>query len=134
MHAKDWSNSTAVCRAFNIGKWEGAAVSALQSSIEKPVVAMLKDFVAKRGMKGFLSHEVLGRGIFSTGWTSGSGPTESWNVVMTNTDDGALAAQPCCDKHGFSKLYFLGQGQASVNFAVAQIYSRGEAAPGAVLS
>ena len=99
MHAKDWSNSTAVCKAFSIGKWEGAAVSALQSCIEKPAVAALQDCVAKRGMKGFLTHEVLGRGVFSTGWTSGGGATESWTAVMTNADDGVLATQLCCDKH-----------------------------------
>ncbi|CAK9105767.1 Uncharacterized protein SCF082_LOCUS49288, partial [Durusdinium trenchii] len=69
----DWSNSTAVCKAFQIGKWEGAAVSCLQANVEPAIVSMLRDCVSTRGMRSFISHEVVGRGCFNTGWTSASG-------------------------------------------------------------
>ncbi|CAK9102225.1 unnamed protein product [Durusdinium trenchii] len=87
----DWSNATAVSKAFSIGKLEAAAVSNLQSHVEPSLVKRLKEVVATRGLRSFLGHDVFGRGVFNTGWSSGSGSCEAWVSVMTNLDDGALA-------------------------------------------
>lgn len=84
---KDWSNATAVSRAFSLGKAEAAAVSALQSGIDKAIVSELKLAVAKRGLRSFMSHDVLGKGFFSLGFSSARGSSESWVSEMTNTDD-----------------------------------------------
>lgn len=64
---KDWSNATAVSRAFSLGKGEAAAVSALQSGIDKTIVNELKLAVAKGRLRSFMSHDVLGKGFFSVG-------------------------------------------------------------------
>ena len=44
-------------------------------------------------MKNFLSHEVLGRGLFNTSYSSASGSSEAWVSQMTNGEDGALVNQ-----------------------------------------
>ena len=80
-------------KAFSIGKTEAAAVSQLQASVEPSTLKVLKESVSKRGMKSFLSHEVISKGYFSSGFASASGCSESWVSVTTNLEDGALATR-----------------------------------------
>ena len=86
--SKDWSNSTAVAKAFSIGPQEAKAVANLQSHVEPFLVKELKACVATRGMRSFLTHDVLGKGLFNTGYTSASGTCEAWVSALTNTEDG----------------------------------------------
>ena len=86
---------TAVSKAFNIGKLESAAVSNLQANVEPFIVTKLKKCVSSRGMRTFLSHDVLGKGLFNTGYSSASGCSEPWVSVMTNTENGRLDARLC---------------------------------------
>lgn len=56
-------------------------------------MSMLRDCVSTRGMRSFISHEVVGRGCFNAGWTSASGNQESWHSQLTNGQDGALVTE-----------------------------------------
>ncbi|CAK9045232.1 unnamed protein product [Durusdinium trenchii] len=84
---KDWGSATAIVRAFQIGKAEAAAVSNLQSGVEKEVVVILKKEVSIRGLRSYLGHEIVAKGLFNTGYSSSSGATEQWVSVCTNLDD-----------------------------------------------
>ena len=77
-------------KAFNIGKAEANAVVALQTAVDGTTVAVLKDCVAKRGMRSFLAHDCIGNGFFSIGFSSAKGPTEPWTSEMTNSDTGEI--------------------------------------------
>lgn len=90
--SKDWGSATAIVRAFQIGKAEAAAVSNLQSGVEKEVVVILKKEVSIRGLRSYLGHEIVAKGLFNTGYSSSSGATEQWVSVCTNLDDCKLVA------------------------------------------
>ena len=92
--AQDWGNCTAVMRVFSIGKTEAGAVSNLQSHVEGVIVSELKQCVAKRGIKNFLSHDILAKGVLNTGYTSASGNSEAWVSIMTNLEDAAIVIWP----------------------------------------
>ena len=81
-------------RVFNIGKTEAGAVSNLQSHVEKAIVSELKQSVAKRGIKNFLAHDILARGVLNTGYTSASGNSEAWVSMMTNLEDASTVIWP----------------------------------------
>ena len=81
---EDWENASAVARVFNIGRSEAGAVSALQSKIHADVTRMLKAAVAMRGMRTFITHDLIHKGAFNEGFTSGQGPTEAWAQEFTN--------------------------------------------------
>lgn len=87
---EDWGNATAISRAFNIGKQESNAVSNLQSNVTMETRLRLKAVIKTKGMRNFLHHEVIGRGLFNVGFSSASGPTEGWVSAMTNTDSSEL--------------------------------------------
>ena len=90
--AEDWENASAVARAFSIGKNEAGAVASLKLYVSDPIVANLTEAVRLRGMRQFLSHEPIARGVFNRGFTSGRDKFESWNVQLTNGDDDALVS------------------------------------------
>ena len=81
---EDWENASAVARVFNIGLAEAGAVSALQSKIHPEVTRMLKAAVAMRGMRTFITHDLIHKGAFNEGFTSGQGSTEAWAQEFTN--------------------------------------------------
>lgn len=58
----DWYDATAA-RAFTIGPKESEAVSHVKERVSKDVVAKLKTVCASRGMRSFLTHEAISRGI-----------------------------------------------------------------------
>jgi hypothetical protein len=89
---KDWNSATAVARAFSIGARESEAVSNLKEKIDKKIVAELKDACSSRGMRQFLTHEAISKGLFNIGWSSGSSGLAAWNVELTNDGDNHLAA------------------------------------------
>ena len=87
---QEWSQATGIARAFGVGKGEAEAVSALMTAIPPSVVEILEDAVRKRGMLRFITHEVLSKGTFSSSWSSGIGPCESWKDELRNRDDHVL--------------------------------------------
>ena len=78
-------------KAFGIGKVEAQAVSNLQTGVAKATLVALKEVVSKRGLRGFMSPELLARGLFNVSYSSGQGSAESWVSVLTNREDGQLA-------------------------------------------
>ena len=81
-----------MARAFNIGARESEAVSNLKERIDKRVVAELKDACSSRGMRQFLTHETISKGLFNRGFSSGSFGLAAWNVELTNDSENVLAA------------------------------------------
>ena len=74
---QEWSQATGIAKAFKIGKLESEAVSALMSDIPESIVNVLED-------------AVISKGIFSSSWTSGSGPAEAWKDELRNREDEVL--------------------------------------------
>ena len=84
-HCKqDWESAAGMARALSIGQKESQALFALTNDIPVEIVTELEHAVKVRGMSRFMNHDVIGKGTFSTGWSSGSGPAESWSDVLTN--------------------------------------------------
>lgn len=73
-----------MAKAFQIGPKESDAVFALSTAVPEKVVLRLEKLVTTRGMLKFLHHDVIGKGTFSTGWSSGLGVAESWAEPLTN--------------------------------------------------
>lgn len=73
-----------MAKAFSIGRAESDALFELSKSIPENIGAELEKLVTKRGLSKFLHHDVIGKGTFSTGWTSGFGTAESWAEPFTN--------------------------------------------------
>ena len=89
---QDWESATQVAKAFNIGPKEAHALSNLQARVDPTVVEDLKQRVAIRGMKTFLSHELIAKEIFNDGFSSGQGGSEAWLQHLTNSSDLKLAS------------------------------------------
>lgn len=51
----------------------------------------LKQAVAIRGLRTFVTHDAISKGVFSLGFSSGQGPAEAWAPILTNSDDNAVA-------------------------------------------
>ncbi|CAK9038742.1 unnamed protein product [Durusdinium trenchii] len=81
---KDWKNAAGLAKAFSLGKMESDAVFALSTDVPEPICSDLERLVTTRGMGRFLHHDVIGKGTFSKGWTSGVGLAESWSEPLTN--------------------------------------------------
>ena len=90
---EDWENASAIAKAFQIGRAESGAVANLQSKINGEVVRMLKDAVSQRGMRSFITHDLIWKGAFNDGWSSGHGSTEAWVQELTNGADRTLATR-----------------------------------------
>ena len=87
---QDWENASAIARAFSIGRAEAGAVSHLQSRINADTVTMLRNAVSKRGMRNFITHDLICKGVFNDGFSSGQGQTEAWAQQLTNGLDHEL--------------------------------------------
>lgn len=90
LSAQEWHNATAVAKAYAIGKGEAGAVSALMCAVETDLLVRITESVRIRGMSRFLTHEMIAKGLFSTGFSSGSGFAEAWNHQLINKHDGEL--------------------------------------------
>ena len=88
---QEWKQATSIAKAFNIGQREADAVSALMCKIHPSIAEVLTDAVRARGMARFVTHEVLGKGVLNTAWTSGFGASEAWSEQLRNKDDLVLA-------------------------------------------
>lgn len=62
------------------------------SKIAAEIAEALTNAVRSRGMARFITHEVIGKGVFCPAWTSGMGATEEWKDILTNTQDNEIAA------------------------------------------
>ena len=62
----------------------------LHGSVHQEVVRKLKSVISAKGMRAFLHHEAIGKGLFNVGFTSAFGPMEAWVSQMTNTEDTTL--------------------------------------------
>lgn len=98
---KDWDNLTAVAKAFSIGRVEAQAMQALFGNIESSVANELRAAVAQRGMRWFITNDLVGKGCFSTSWTSATGAFEPWVAQLTNASDQKLV--PVTDVWSFKK-------------------------------
>ena len=67
-------------------------MACLKLYVSDPIVANLTEAVRLRGMRQFISHEPIARGVFNRGFTSGRDKFESWNVQLTNGDDDVLVS------------------------------------------
>lgn len=63
------------------------------TKVAPSIVDMLSDAVKSRGMLRLLTHEVIGKGLFSTAWSSGVSPLEAWDEQLRNREDLELALQ-----------------------------------------
>ncbi len=88
----DWSNQTQVAKAFQIGKGESSAVVAIMTSVSDPVRAKITASVRTRGMRDYITHDMLAKGCLNTGWTSGFGEAESWAEILTNNANNVLVS------------------------------------------
>ena len=86
-NTKDWSNSTSVAKIFGIGKAEAAAVSNLSSKVAVDIRDRLQDAVAKRGLRNFITHDLLAKEAFNTGFSSAQASAEAWHDACVNGDD-----------------------------------------------
>lgn len=90
---QDWENASALARAFQMGAKEAAAVSNLQARTDKIILERFKQVADRRGLRAFVTHDALAKGILNLGFSSSQGNTEAWDAVMTTSDDNRLATQ-----------------------------------------
>lgn len=90
--AQAWDSAAAVARAFVIGPTESQAVSNLQTHVSAAILERLQCAVRLRGLRGFLTHEALAKGLFNRGWTSGAGELEAWRTQLCNVEDDQLVS------------------------------------------
>ena len=76
-----------MAKAFAIGKLESEAASNLFERVTQPVVLALTEAIRRRGMKPFLTHEALAKGLFNRGFASGG---EGWQEETINLADNRL--------------------------------------------
>ena len=103
-----------MARALSIGQKESAALFALSNDIPAEVVTELEQAVKVRGMTRFLNHDVIGKGTFSTGWSSGSGSAESWSDVLTNLPSDRALATHCNSVFPFRHALGLSPSEVSL--------------------
>ena len=92
---EEWHNATRVARAFQIGEKESRSVSYLQTKVSPAVVAELRQSVRLRGMRHYLTHDLLAAEMFNVGWSSGkTGSLVAWQAELTKLEDNVLAPRP----------------------------------------
>ena len=74
-------------RAFNIGEKEATAVSNLQDRVPPEVTQWLREAVRPRGMRRWMSHDLISKNLFNKGFTSGTGLYGAWSEQLTNGKD-----------------------------------------------
>ena len=79
-----------MAKAFQIGRVEAQAVQALSTQIDPGVCKLLREAVSKRGMRWFITNDLVAKGAFSTSWTSAQGNSEPWVSQLTNGADQRL--------------------------------------------
>jgi hypothetical protein len=66
-------------------------VSNLQTKIDAAMVKKLRTAVRSRGMRQWLTHDLLAAEMFNTGWSSGkTGSVVAWQSELTNLADKQL--------------------------------------------
>lgn len=89
---QEWESHTKIARAFKIGSKEALAVSNLQERVAPQVVQRLLTDVRPRGMKNWLSHDIVAKGLFNEGFSSATGTADAWQEACTNGNDLELVA------------------------------------------
>ena len=88
---QEWNNATSIARAFQIGEKEAKSVCFLQTKIDKTIVEKLRSGVRTRGMRQWLTHDVLAAEMFNVGWSSGkTGALIPWQAELTNLANNEL--------------------------------------------
>ena len=98
-NSQEWTKASNVSRAFQIGPLEAKALMALQTGIDPVIAKELRAAVGRRGMRTFLTHEMLAKGVLSTAFSSALGDSEPWSGQLTNGTDLKLVSWPhalCC--------------------------------------
>lgn len=79
-------------RWFQLGKLEAQSVTNLRQHVDSAVLKELWAAVKPRGMKTWLSHEVIAKELFNVGYTSATGAWDAWKSECINPPrDHALA-------------------------------------------
>ena len=65
-------------------------MQALFGRIDPTVACELREAVSQRGMRWFITNDLVGKGCFNTSWTSATGPYEPWMAQLTNASDQKL--------------------------------------------
>lgn len=90
---EEWNSVTQVARVFQIGPKESQAVSFLQCKISPAMVMKLREATRSRGLRQWLTHDMICRELFNLGFSSGqSGALCAWQVELTNGEDDALVS------------------------------------------
>ena len=96
---QEWTSATAFQKAFEIGESEAQAVVNLLSRIPEEIVADLQAAVRVRGMRNWISHQMLARDIFNVGFSSAVNTAyESWGDRLVNGSGNALETCPSFGK------------------------------------
>ena len=79
-------------RAFQIGRLESQSITNLMLHVPKSVVDALWAAVRPRGMRTWITHELLARELFNVSFSSATGSWEAWKAECVNRhDDHSLA-------------------------------------------
>ena len=89
--SQDWENATQVARAFSIGRMESLAVSHLMERVSPEMLLELKEASRCRGMRQWLTHDVIAKEMFNRGWSSGTGGFATWSIELSNDAENILA-------------------------------------------
>lgn len=97
MAYKDWDDDRKVMRWFSVGKLEAQSVTNLRQHVDSKVLEKLWEAVKPRGMKIWLSHEVIAKELFNVGYTSATGQWDAWKSECVNAPkDHTLAPRIAC--------------------------------------
>lgn len=98
---QEWSSSTSVARAFQLGKIESEAVFNLRRKVAPPIVQFLSEAVRSRGLSRLLNHDVIAKEFLNQGFSSGSGAMEQWKEQLRNRTGNQLALWRIHEKSDF---------------------------------
>lgn len=84
---QDWSEPAKVMRAFQIGRLESQSITNLMLHVPKSVVDALWAAVRPRGMRTWITHELLARELFNVSFSSATGSWEAWKAECVNRHD-----------------------------------------------
>lgn len=88
---QEWSSATAFQKAFEIGDGEAQAVVNLLTKVPPPIVSELKSAVRTRGMRNWISHQMIAKEIFNVGFSSAcNSPFDRWGERLVNGADNGL--------------------------------------------
>ena len=85
---QEWSSATAFQKAFEIGDGEAQAVVNLLTKVPPPIVSELKSAVRTRGMRNWISHQMIAKEFSTSGLAQlairpSTGGESAWSMEQT---------------------------------------------------